>query len=333
MKRLVLALALGLMGLPTTAEAADVTACDELNGFYWCFKDDGCDKPAGVVCIAHHEGQYIVTWTYSPEVDGEGKITVSNTVGVGKRHGKALAVMCGKAVYAYEIHPGAKGHVEITGEGERWAKIKGPCCVSLDAPAARASRKRGDTLAARSFPLPHPAPPCEDCKCKKAGYECNCGKGDGCDCVITVTEQEDGTKETIIEPPAKVKPGPYDHLPPERVCGENYHASQLWREGVEREAKELGYLWLNTDPELWDGVRLVWVGGGWHAQGMREEIEDCKIRARVWNAVWWLRWPAAGKEDLDFYEAELRSLIGHAAYCRGQIPSPFPVWRVRRAPI
>lgn len=301
------------------------TACTELNGFYWCWKEDGCCEPAGVVCIAHHEGTYVITWTYSPEVDEKGNFTITNANGVGRRHGKALAVLSGKQVYAYEIQIGAKGHVAISGEGERWQKIKPPCCVDAPAPVAR------------SFgiwppgPRPHPAPPCrcEDCKCRKAGHDCRCGKGDGCDCVISVVEHEDGTKETTVAPPPKSHPD-YDHLPPEKVCGECHAAATAWKAGLERQALDLGWMCIVPDAVEWEGPRAIWTGGGWQAKLLQDEIEECKTLIRVWWVTWMLRWPHTAEEELPVYEAELRSLIGHAAYVRGQIPGPFPRTQARQ---
>ena len=309
-----------LLALLCCLPAADVKSADDLSGFYWCFKEDGTAEPAGVVTIAHHEGRYVVTWTYSPTIDDEGRAGADVCLGVGRRHGRALAIQLGKAVYAYEIHPGAKGHVEITGEGERWQKIKSPCCVSAP------------------LPEPHPAPPCrcEDCKCRKAGHDCRCGKADQCDCVLQEIEHADGTKEAVPMPPLKPESGPYDHLPSEAFCQSQFDASEAWRKGVEDEAIKLGYLVLNENPDLWDGQRFIWIGGGWHARAMQEEVGDCIERAAAWYRAYLLRsvWKREKKEGDDLWlqeiESKLRAQIGDAAYVRGQLPSPFPTWRIGR---
>lgn len=153
---------------------------------------------------------------------------------------------------------------------------------------------------------------CCECKCTKAGIKCKCGKGEGCRCVIAA----EGT--------------PYDHLPTSERCRQNYYDAREWRKGIVKEAIELGWLFDQTNNDLWEGNRLIWVGGGWPARAMQEEIEETKALERVWWLAWSLRCPRQDESEHPELEAELRGLIGDRAYVTGHLPPPVPTWRVQR---
>lgn len=166
------------------------------------------------------------------------------------------------------------------------------------------------------------------CRCQAKGFpHCDCQQGPACRCVIL---------------------NRYAHLPCKQTCRQNLVWANAWAEGVLDEARALGLYgqaWVEDENAAacaalcgpfpgaviaaWSMIGETWhEGGGWQGTAKRDEYQETLTLRRIWQLA--LALHEEEKEDRDQLEAELRGLVGDAAYCAGHLPGPIPVWRVPR---
>ena len=101
----------------------------------------------------------------------------------------------------------------------------------------------------------------------------------------------------------------FSRFPDEPTCAAVYKIYSERCKSIRQDAMALGYT---------DGTG--WIAGGQHAQQMRDELSHIDQCQRAWYACWWLTWCKAGPADRVRWNAELRRLIGPAAWVHGRMP-------------
>lgn len=279
--------------------------CDDPLCGWWMLWEKG--EHAGFVhVLTPTKGAYLITWLYSPRIEGDSITMRPTTHGKGSRHKHSLAVAWpdekGFGVAAYEIVSDRC----VQGRAETWHKAKLPASVRAYRPASLCAVRR--ELPQR---IDDPQALIDALHALRAGY---------LDWLAAAYD-------------------PYPMLPSREACERNAAIADQWRDACAKDAHTLGYMTRLSDPEIWDPQAERWTsGGGWHAISLRDERDEADTLYQVWTYTAILRggeeWIRLGGywSGVDRLTARDRliDIIGEANLAVGRLPPPVPVWRVPR---